>query len=73
MISANSVMREIWSNMEGASGQLVTVDRNFLYTLLLKLEHEQYEHGHSDGHRHMLEYEERERQKDRRFENCTKW
>lgn len=54
MVTANSVMRDVWMNVESASGQMLTIERNYLYSLLLQLEKEQYDQGHRDGYQHGL-------------------
>lgn len=50
MITANSVMKDIWMAASRAYGEEMTINRNQLYYLLLKLEKEQYEKGWDKGY-----------------------
>ena len=74
MFTANSVMKDIWMNAESASGEMLTIERNYLYSLLLQLEKEQYNQGHHDGYQHGLLVSREELPSDLDYEDLNiKW
>ena len=74
MFSANSVMKDIWMNVSVASGNDVTIDRDYLYYLLTELEKNQYNKGYSDGHENCHSSIYNKLPSDIKFEGTTrKW
>lgn len=71
METANSVMKDIWMNAESASGQVITIERNYLYSLLLTLEKEQYNKGYDDGYEHRGLTQSKELPIEKNFEGLT--
>lgn len=71
MVTANSVVRDIWMNVESASGHELTVNRDYLYSLLLKLEKENFDAGYHLGYSHRGKVQYEELPSDNDFEDLT--
>lgn len=51
-LTAKQVKRMIWMNISLASGDEITINREYLSYLLEELETSQYDTGYSDGYDH---------------------
>lgn len=54
-MNAESAKRCIWMNLEEATGELITVDRQYLSFILHNLEVASYERGYTLGYKHRCE------------------
>ena len=69
--TANSVMKEVWMNARESCGKTVTINRNYLYSLLLKLEKENFDSGYHLGYSHRGKVQEDELPIDSNFKDLT--
>lgn len=50
----NYIMRQLWANASQACGQEITINRDFLYNMLIHMANEAFEDGYSLGVEHTL-------------------
>lgn len=71
LYTAEVAKKDLWVNKQGASSEIITLDRRYLAKVLKDLERSQYSKGYSDGFSHGWQTHYKKLPKDLDFEGFT--